>query len=225
MYIILYFRRVLLSLVFLIAALSQLTAQRGDSSIVQFSGQIVVEEKRGETEYLFPLPFANIYIENAMNRGTYSNSDGFFSLVGRKGETVVFSALGYKEARFKIPDTLQTDRYSIIQLMSEDTLVLPTTVIYPWPSRDHLKIEFLAMDVSSELQARAMENLASDALQRLREDTPYDGGEGTSYYLREQAKSYYTAGQYKQMNILSPIAWSKFFKAWKNGDFKKKKKE
>ena len=209
----------------LFAGSLSLQGQEPDPTVVQFSGKIVVEETRNDVNYLFPLPFANIYIEGADHRGTYSNVDGFFSLVGRKGETVVFSALGYKDAKFIIPDTLRTDRYSIVQLMYEDTLILPTTVIYPWPSREHLKVEFLAMDVTSELEERALENVAADALARLREQTPADGREGTSYYLREQSRSYYTMGQYKQMNIFSPIAWSKFFKAWKNGDFKKKKEE
>ncbi len=36
-----------------------------------------------------------------------------------------------------------------------------------------------------------------------------------------QSKLYY-AGQYPPNNLLNPIAWAKFIKAWKNGDFKKK---
>ena len=35
-------------------------------------------------------------------------------------------------------------------------------------------------------------------------------------------KTYY-AGQIPPMNIFNPFAWAEFVKAWKRGDFKKKK--
>jgi hypothetical protein len=40
--------------------------------------------------------------------------------------------------------------------------------------------------------------------------------------MRQQASNYYHYGQRPPMNIFNPIAWKKFFDAWKKGDFKKK---
>jgi len=40
--------------------------------------------------------------------------------------------------------------------------------------------------------------------------------------MRKQASNYYYYGQRPPMNIFNPIAWKKFFDAWKKGDFKKK---
>jgi len=68
-----------------------------------------------------------------------------------------------------------------------------------------------------------MENLAQDVLARVEKVTKYDGTENANYYLREQARKNYYIGQTPPMNIFNPIAWGQFFKAWKNGDFKKKK--
>jgi hypothetical protein len=107
--------------------------------------------------------------------------------------------------------------------MSQDTINLPETVVFPWPNRDHFKLEFLAMDVSSELQQRAIENLAEKSLRQMREIVPSDGNENADYYLRQEAQSYYYLGQTPPMNIFNPIAWKQFFDAWKNGDYKKKK--
>ncbi len=185
--------------------------------LIQFSGMIL----DGSDENLYPVPFTNILLKEK-GRGTYSDLKGFFSIVVEKGDTIIFTAIGYKDVEFQIPDSLNSSHYSIVQLMTQDTFNLPETVVFPWPSRDHFKLEFLAMDVSNEMQERALENLVQETLRRQRNEVPTDANEQADYYLREQASNYYYIGQTPPMNIFNPIAWKKFFDAWKNGDFKKK---
>ena len=203
----------------IICSLQLAAQQKQDSSLVQFSGMIVGEED-GE---LLPIPYVNIIIK-ASNRGTYSNLDGFFSIVGHKGDVVEFSSIGYANIDFVIPDTLQENRYTIYQIMSRDTANLPEAVVYPWPSRDHFKIEFLALDVEDKLHTKAVENLSQKTMAYLIENTPSDGRENANLYLRQQANEYVYQGQLKPQNIFNPMAWGKFFKAWKEGKFKKKDK-
>ena len=109
-------------------------------------------------------------------------------------------------------------------MCSGATFNLPETVVFPWPSREHFKLEFLAMDVSSDLQANANQNLAKDALEKMQSTVVNDGKENANYYLREQAKQSYYIGQAPPMNIFNPIAWKQFFDTWKDGGFKKKEK-
>jgi hypothetical protein len=206
---------VLLGLTLMVSVLS---AQTEDNSVVQFSG-IVLTDNKGVLE---PLPYVNVYIA-ATHRGTYSGSDGFFSLVGRKGEVVVFSSIGYQDVEYLIPDTLFADRYSIFQIMTRDTILLPETFIYPWPSREHFKLEFLAMDISNELEERAAENLSERALAQMMAYLPSDGDENVDFYLRRQAESYYYAGQVRPIQVLNAFAWKQFIDALKRGDFKRKK--
>ncbi|MFM8362602.1 MAG: carboxypeptidase-like regulatory domain-containing protein [Haliscomenobacter sp.] len=198
------------------ASAGTLSAQ-SDTSLVQLSGLVL----DGTTSQLAPVPYARVYIEGS-NRGTYSDFKGFFSIVIRKSERVTFSAIGYKTVEFRLPGDLKDDRYSIVQLMTQDTINLPETVVFPWPSRENFRLEFLAMDVTPELQRVAAANLANETLARVQETVKYDGNENADYYLRRQASSYYYYGQSPPMNIFNPIAWKKFFDAWKNGDFKKK---
>jgi len=188
-----------------------------DTKLVQFSGMVL----DGSNSELLPVPYTNILITKK-GRGTYSDFNGFFSIVAEKGDVVEFSAIGYQTVQFQIPDTLKDNRYSLVQLMSQDTINLPETVVFPWPSREHFKLEFLAMDVTSDLQEAAMKNLANDALERMRNDVEYDGNEHADFYLRQQAKNYYHIGQTPPMNIFNPMAWKQFFDAWQKGDFKKK---
>mgnify|MGYP001258093889 CR=1 FL=1 len=207
---------ILLLCVFLALATS-LSAQEENNNLVQFTGMVL----DGSTEELFPVPYANILVKDK-GRGTYSDFKGFFSIVVDKGDVIVFSAIGYKTVEYKIPVDLSDNRYSMVQLMTQDTINLPETVVFPWPSRDHFKLEFLAMDVTPELQKKATENLANETLRRMRNDVPKDGIENANYYMRQQSREYYYIGQAPPMNIFNPIAWKKFFDAWKSGDFKRK---
>lgn len=212
------YRLLLLSLLTLSLALGTLSAQQADSNLVQFSGMIL----DGTTEELMPIPYVNILVMEK-GRGTYSDFNGFFSLVVEKGDIIEFSAVGYETIKYAIPDTLTDNRYSLVQLMTQDAINLPETVVFPWPSREHFKLEFLAMDVTPELQERASRNLANETLERMRNEVASDGVENSSYYLRQQSRAYYHIGQNPPMNIFSPVAWKQFFDAWKRGDFKKKR--
>lgn len=194
--------------------------QTKGENLVQFTGIIL----DGTTEELLPLPYTNILVTDH-NRGTYSDFNGFFSIVVEKGDKVEFSAIGYQTIVFEIPDTLTDNRYSMVQLMTKDTFNLPESVVFPWPSRDHFKLEFLAMDVTGEMQDRAMKNLANETLRKMRNEVTTDGNENADYYLRQQSRNYYHIGQTPPMNIFSPLAWKKFFNAWQNGEYKKKREE
>ena len=205
------------SLLVLTTTKSVFGQQEQGANLIQFSGMVL----DGSDEQLYPVPYTNILVKGK-NRGTYSDFKGFFSIVVAKTDTIVFSAVGYKTVAYTIPPDLDEDRYSIVQLMTQDAINLPETVVFPWPSREHFKLEFLAMDVTPELQSRANRNLAEESLARLRNEVSTDGNENADFYLRQQAREYYYVGQQPPMNIFNPIAWKKFFDSWKNGDFKKK---
>jgi hypothetical protein len=211
-----YHRIVLLSccLVFGFALAAQ--TDQPPNRLVQFSGLTL----DGSNQQLEPVPYVNILVKSK-NRGTYSDFEGFFSIVLEMGDTVIFSAIGYETINYVVPTDLEDDRYSIVQLMTQNAIDLPETVVFPWPSREHFKLEFLAMDVTSDVQERVSRNLAAESLEQLREAVPRDGMENANYYLRRQARQTYYIGQQPPMNIFSPVAWGKFFKAWKNGDFKR----
>ena len=193
-------------------------ARKDSIHIVQISGKVVTEEN----DKLVNIPYAVVAVVGT-HRGTFTDVDGFFSIVVRNGETLIFSVLGYKEAYYKVPDTLSRDRYTLFQIMTTDTFLLPEAVIYPWPDPDNFNQEFLAMDVHDDLEDIAAENLSEKAMMQLRENLPSDGSENTSYYLRQQAGTYYYAGQIRPVNVLNAFAWKEFIQAWKRGDFKKKK--
>ena len=194
--------------------------QRYDD-LVQFSGVVVTADS------LRPVPFANISVAKT-GKGTTSDYWGFFSLVVHKNDIVSFSAVGYKSGLFRIPDTLTQNRYSLIQVMSSDTIMLTETVIYPWPSKEQFRHAFLTLKIPDDDIEIARRNLAYMEMREIygRNYDPerYGFTPGQSYhnYMSAQADKLYYRGQTMPNNLLNPIAWAKFIQAWKRGDFKKK---
>lgn len=128
-------RKFVLVLFSILCANTAVLAQT-DEDLIQFSGVIL------DSDSLQPVPFATIKIVNTTT-GTTCDANGIFSFVAAKGDSVVFESVGYKDAFFVIPDTMQTQKYSLIQLLSSDTMLLRTHMVYPWPSKEQFKQEFL----------------------------------------------------------------------------------
>lgn len=183
--------------------------------LIQFSGVVITGDS------LIPIPFAGIRLEGT-SYAIMANYDGYFNFAARPGSVIIFSAIGFKPARFEIPDTLTSNRYSWIQMLQNDTILLKLTVIYPWANIGQLEQAIIDYRVPDGDFERAMKNLYIEEMKERAINLPMDG----SMNYRNQVqniinKSYYN-GQYMPNNLLNPFAWQKFFEAWKNGDFKKK---
>ena len=192
------------------------TAQNDSRELLQFSGVVV----NGDS--LLPVPFASVIIKNT-NRGTISDYYGFFSFVARQGDTIRFSSIGYKSTNFIIPDSLPTNRYSIIQILEGDTIELDEAIIYPWPSKEQFKEAFLALNTPEGEMEYARKNLARAAMLERYQAIPMDGRGNYKYSMQQRQTQLYYAGQAPPISVLNPIAWAKFIDAWKKGDFKKDK--
>lgn len=186
--------------------------------LLQFSGVVV------EGDSLRPVPYASIMIRNSY-RGTVSDYFGYFSFVAQESDTVEFSAIGYRDAVFVIPDTLTTNKYSLIQVLATDTIYLKTTEVYPWPSKEQFKQAFLQLNIADDDLARAQKNMDRADMKELMSGMANEASLNYKYTMQQYQSKLYYAGQLPPNNLLNPIAWSKFIKAWKNGDFKNKKRK
>lgn len=187
-----------------------------DDEFIQFSGIVVTGDS------ISPVSFTNIVIKNTW-RGTVADYYGYFSFVARKYDTIVFSSVGFKRVEFVIPDTISADRYSLIQVMSADTILLPQTVIYPWPSREDFKEHFLTYDVPDDDYERARKNLESAKIREMAATYPMDGSMNYKNTMQLHQDRLYYIGQTQPISVLNPFAWAQFIKAWKEGKFKRKK--
>ncbi len=199
---------------FLFFAGSWLFAQ--DRDLVQFSGVVV------SADSLQPIPFASIIVRNTY-RGTVSDYFGFFSFVAKINDTIEFSSVGFRKAVFIIPDTLTENRYSLIQALVRDTILLKEVIIYPWPTREQFKQAFLNLEIPDTDLQRARKNLEKQRLIEIAENLPPDGSLTYKFNMQQQYARLYTVGQLPMNNLLNPIAWAQFIKAWQNGEFSRKK--
>lgn len=213
-------RNLFLPLVLLVALLSvfESQAQEDKRKLIQFSGVLLTADS------LESVPFANILIKNS-RRGTISDYFGYFSFVAEPHDTIVFSYIGFKDSEFIIPDTLYSKNYSLIQMMSVDTILLQEAVIYPWPTKEQFRQAFLDLRLPEDDKQIAMRNLELTEMRERAEMMGMDGSENFKFAMQQNAARLYYAGQLPPNNLLNPLAWARFIKAWKNGDFKRKDKK
>ncbi len=183
---------------------------------VQLTGIIVSNDS------LLTVPFANIFVKYN-NIGTISDFYGYFSLVASKGDTIIFSCLGYKKEIFIIPEFTEEKFITIVQKLETDTILLDETNVYPWPSRDQFKQAFLTADIDDDAIERAKRNIDNTFVDIMIADMPNDGKESFRSFMDDMyQQQYIMMGNPTIIPILNPFAWAAFIKAWQDGDFKRK---
>jgi hypothetical protein len=185
-------------------------------SVVQLYGVVMTADS------LQGVPSCSVIVEGK-GRGTITSYDGVFSIAVLKGDKITFSSIGFKNRSIQIPLNLDGNQYSVIQLLVSDTAYLPATILRPRPTREQFERDFVNNKVADDLYETARKNTDEAQRRILINSLPADGKEAINYQLRQQASKAYYSGQVPPMNILNPAAWADFIKAWKRGDFKKKK--
>ena len=185
-------------------------------SVVQLYGVIMTADS------LKAIPFASVVV-NKKGRGTITNNDGVFSIAVNKGEQITFSCVGFKNRTISIPENLEGNQYSVIQLMVNDTNFLPATILKPRPTRAQFERDFVNAKIDEDKYETARKNTSASQKRIILSSLPYDGKEAVGAALNQQASKYYYSGQLPPMNILNPAAWKSFINSWKRGDYKSKK--
>ena len=182
--------------------------------VVQVSGLVVTGDS------LSPLPFATVY-RSRDQRGTMTDKTGFFSLPALEGDTLSFSSTGFSTRTVVIPSGGEKNRISLVQAMSKDTVMINNAFIYPWPSKERFRQEFLALGLDEndfKLGNQAIDPF--DIYDRLI-DVGQDPQGSANQEFRQMSQEISNAGSYPMGNIFNPVAWAKFVQALKNGDLKR----
>lgn len=184
-------------------------------SVVQLYGVVM------SADSLQALPAVSVVVQGT-NRGTITSNEGVFSIVVLKGDQVEFSSIGYKPVTITVPRDLKSNQYSVAQLMVQNAIYLPATIIPANPTPAQLFRDIANADIPDDEKELARKNLSDAKLRALMAVYPVDGQEASGYYLKQNARKYYSAGQMPPQNIFNPMAWAEFIKAWKRGDFRRK---
>ena len=182
--------------------------------LIQFSGVLV------SSDSLDQVSFASV-VDKTSEKGTMSDYYGYFSFVTRPGDTILFNAFGFKPSSYIVPDTLSENRYSIIHVMTPDTMLLPQVDVYPWPSREDFARAFVEMEPYNDALRRAQRQLSGESLAFAAARVPTDGALSYNWETEQRLTQIYTQRQMPMNNLLNPMAWTKFIESWRNGDLQR----
>jgi hypothetical protein len=182
-----------------------LTLYAQDPKVYQLSGMIL-NASTGE-----PIPYVSIRI-NHSRRGTIANAEGFYSVPVIRGDTLYFSALGYKKARFLVSpyldaytgDTTEGFIYAV-HYLTEDTLELPAVRISAIRTPEELKTALLNIPLETQSQV-ARDNVSPEIIAYFLANLPPDPQERIKIAEQRYKDLYYQRTLRPTYPILDPIA-------------------
>ena len=185
------------------------------TNVVQVSGLVVTGDS------LSPLPYCTVFRARD-RRGTMTDIRGFFSLPALEGDTLEFSSVGYVPQQTTIPAGGELGRVNLVQPMGRDTVNMSDAFVYPWPSKERFKKEFLALGLPNQGLNPGWEADMDpiDVYDRLIE-VGRDGQSTATDVLSSQAIQAGYSGQAPPVNLLNPVAWAKFLQALRAGELKR----
>ncbi len=182
--------------------------------VVQISGMVVTGDS------LSPLPFATVFRKRDL-RGTMTDANGFFSIPALENDTITVSSVGFITQEFFVPNDLEFKRMNVVQPLGRDTIAIDQAFIYPWPTRERFREEFLELQLTADAYTIGQQRLnAADVYDRLME-VGRDGSEVYNYTVQQQAQQNYYQGQLPPISLFNPVAWAKFVEAIRNGSLKR----
>lgn len=185
-----------------------------DNELIQITGRVF-------DEYLHPLPYAHILILNS-DRGAITDREGKFSFIVVERDTIMFSTLGYKRSIVIVPDNLEKPFYTRDVLLQRDTFMIAEVEVYPWKDYEEFKEAFINLELPEDDLERARKNIALIKTQIILDNSP-SASENFDHVMQQQYNETFNRGTYPTYQIFNVFAWSKFFQALKNGDFKNNK--
>ncbi|MDR0712680.1 MAG: carboxypeptidase-like regulatory domain-containing protein [Bacteroidales bacterium] len=187
--------------------------------LLQWTGMV-------RNDLLDPIPFAHILIKKTY-RGTVSDAEGMFTLITHPGDTLLVSCVGYKLGKIAVPKITTADSKHYVRdiILETDTIKLSEVVIFPWKTYKEFKDAFIALELPEDDLQRAYHNIA------VIQDQIYNAIANRSASPSSNFRDIMSARNNRVMNyghmyptymITNPLAWANFFKALRDGQFKKK---
>ncbi len=197
---------------------TNLGLQAQEDDVVQISGLVITNDTIS-----LAIPFAHVWVGQG-TRGTMTDREGFFSFAAKAGDTIRFSCIGFEREKLIVPDTLSKKAYLARIVMKRDTTLLEEVTLYPWPTPDRFKDEFLATNIPTTMNDIAMRNLAIQALRDRAAAMGLSSDEAQDMAIQLQNQAIYDYGRYQGFSnggtailgaLTNPFAWHQFFQSLK----------
>jgi len=206
-------------LIVLFAGFSTLVSgqEKSENKLVQFTGII----QQADSNVV--VPYVSIRNISYQNQFFASNHQGYFSFVAHQGDTIEFTAIGYRKTQVIIPESGE-NRHSGIVKMETSVTNLPAVVVLPWASVEEFNLAFLSLEIADDDYLIAKRNLSRESLMAMAREAPRSANEIQNY----NAISSHLNMTNRNINqryanpLLNPFAWAKFIDQISKGGSKNK---
>ncbi|MEQ9306050.1 MAG: carboxypeptidase-like regulatory domain-containing protein [Marinoscillum sp.] len=201
--------RYILILSIFVFSLGSLNAQQPAKKVIQFTGVVFGSDSTSV------VPGTHVYIPKS-GRGTTTNPYGFFSLPVLEGDSVLFSAVGYKRAYFIIPKHDKESSFRVIIALQDDITFLEEVEIRPYPTESMFKEALITMELPERKEyANIYQWLNSEMMTQAYHNLPASPNANHQYFMQQQRQSYINKYSPPQNQLLNPFAWANFINSLK----------
>lgn len=175
-----------------------------ERKVVQFSG-FVLNQNNVE------IPYCNMIIKRR-NIGTTCKINGFFSVAVYEGDTILYSAIGYKKRKVAIPVNIENGDYYRDIVLQTDTIMLKELLILRWNTYRQFQEEFVNMQINEKEDYKIAVNnveriIEQEKLSWLNGTVANSSATNYRNFINQQVnKNTVSLG-----NWLSPKAWNDYF--------------
>lgn len=202
-------RTLITTCLFLFCLVPVFSQEKKDKKVIQFTGVVLGKDSTSV------IPGTHIYIPKS-GRGTTTNPYGFFSIPVMEGDSLVFSAVGYKRSFYKVPDHDGESSLKVIITLKEDITFLEEVEVRPYPTEAMFKEAIITMELPYQKEyANIYQWLNSEIMQEAYLSLPASGNENLRYFTQQQQRSYINRYSPPQNQLLNPFAWSQFIQSLK----------
>lgn len=200
----------LIALCFAMLALPvSLFSQNGknNAKVWQLSG-MVLDRSTGH-----PIPYVKVKINGGARFGV-CNAEGFYSLPVVATDTLHFSCVGYKGSKLFFGeyikgyqgDTSSSYVYEIHYLL-QDTITLPTVVIYPYRNATDIKMAIINQSAPFEMEiANLQTNVSPELMSYMMSNLPNDEAERMQVARMRHEAMMSQRGVRPTVNLVDPVA-------------------
>jgi hypothetical protein len=184
----------------------------GEKKLIQFSGIITDVDSNNVVPY--------VTVTNLTNKSQRygANYKGFFSFIAHPGDTILYTAVGYRDLLLPIPAEINDTKYTAMIKLKADIINLPTVRVYPWATVEEFTRDFMAMKIADDDYAIALKNLSQESISGMIQSLSRDGGEIQSINYRLNHDRALNKNMVQTNPLLNPFAWGKLMQSIFKGD-------
>lgn len=189
-------------------SVASVSAQDENKRFIQIDG--LTADDKG-----YIVPDVSIYSKH-LRRGAASDHRGIFSIISLPGDTIFFSAIGYKSTILTVPPSITGNHFITDVILVTDTIMIGEVLVLPWKTYSEFKRAVVENKPVDPLMENMEYNLAL-VEQQIWSDMRATPGEAYRYTMQQMSDNLYTRGQMPANNLLNPFAWQKFAQGVKSG--------